>query len=209
MMTAITKKRMPGTEHPIDNRTLVERCRSGDAAAWRRIVQQYAALVHSVPVRYGLSQSEVEDIAQEVFIALAQGLNQLEDADRLPAWLLTTARRHTWRAMQKRRHEAPATASDLAELDLPAAQPIGSSPPSVNDLFAGWARQEIIDQGFSRLAERCRVLLQLIFLDPAEPSYDRIAELLSIAKGSIGPTRNRCLQQLRSILEGLGYRHAE
>jgi DNA-directed RNA polymerase specialized sigma24 family protein len=42
-------------------------------------------------------------------------------------------------------------------------------------------------------------------LDASEPSYEEISERLGIPKGSIGPTRNRCLQQLRSILEGMGF----
>jgi DNA-directed RNA polymerase specialized sigma24 family protein len=46
--------------------------------------------------------------------------------------------------------------------------------------------------------------LLLLFLDHTEPSYDEISEQLGLPKGSIGPTRNRCLQQLRTILEGLG-----
>ena len=57
--------------------------------------------------------------------------------------------------------------------------------------------------------ERCRSLLTLVFLTASEPSYDDIAAQLGIPKGSIGPTRNRCLQQLRAILEGLGFGHAQ
>jgi DNA-directed RNA polymerase specialized sigma24 family protein len=55
------------------------------------------------------------------------------------------------------------------------------------------------------LNARCRRLLTLLFLDPDEPSYEEISAQLGIPKGSIGPTRNRCLQQLRLALEGLGF----
>jgi RNA polymerase sigma factor (sigma-70 family) len=192
--------------HPAhDAQTLVTRCRAGDATAWQLIVKEYAALVHSVPVRYGLSQPEVEDVAQEVFFALAQGLHALEDADRLPAWLLTTARRYTWRALQQRRREAPAVGADVAESDLAAGRLLAAAPPTISELFAGWARQELLAHSFNSLGDRCRLLLSLIFLDADEPSYEAIAERLAIPKGSIGPTRNRCLQQLRAILTGLGY----
>jgi len=44
-----------------------------------------------------------------------------------------------------------------------------------------------------------------MFLDPVEPSYEEIGQRLGIPKGSLGPTRNRCLEQLRNILEGLGF----
>jgi DNA-directed RNA polymerase specialized sigma24 family protein len=73
------------------------------------------------------------------------------------------------------------------------------------ELLEGWHRQEVLAAGFARLGERCRTLLTLIFLDQEEPSYDDVSAQLGIPKGSIGPTRNRCLQQLRSLLEGLGF----
>ncbi len=57
----------------------------------------------------------------------------------------------------------------------------------------------------TRLQARCRTLLTMLFLDEQEPSYDDIAANLEIPKGSIGPTRTRCLQQLREILAGLGF----
>ncbi len=51
------------------------------------------------------------------------------------------------------------------------------------------------------LDDRCRRLVLALFFDPVEPSYDRIAQCLCIPKGSIGPTRSRCLAKLRLLLE--------
>ena len=185
---------------------LVEQCLRGEAGAWQRLVERYARLVHSVPVRHGLSAAEVDDVGQEVFVALAQSLHQIEDPERLPAWLLTTARRFSWRALQKRQRESPSADGDLSEMELPVNAHIMFGPtPSINDLLAGWSRQETLEQGLALLPERCRNLIALIFLDPAEPSYEEISSALAIPKGSIGPTRNRCLQQLRAILEELGF----
>jgi RNA polymerase sigma factor (sigma-70 family) len=194
----------------LTNQELIERCRHGDALAWQRLVQRYARLVHSVPVRYGLMPSEVDDIGQEVFLALAQQLHQLVDPESLPAWLLTTARRASWRAMQKRNQEQPLSAIDLTAATVQdTLQPVGARVPSMQELLQGWQRQEALTQGFATLGERCRELLTLIFLDEREPSYDEISDLLGVAKGSIGPSRNRCLQQLRTILEGLGFSAGE
>jgi RNA polymerase sigma factor (sigma-70 family) len=187
------------------NIELVQRCLRGDAMAWQQLVQHYAPLVHSVPVRYGLPPAEVEDVGQEVFVALAQGLHQLEDPERLSGWLLTTARRITWRVLQRRRQEQPASAADVAETDHAPQHTLITPAPSMQALLTGWQRQEALHAGLTRLSERCRDLLTRIFLDPAEPSYDEISRQLGLPKGSIGPTRNRCLQQLRTILEGLGY----
>lgn len=192
------------------NQELIDRCRHGEAAAWQRLVQRYARLVHSVPVRYGLTPSEVDDIGQEVFLALAQQLHQIVDPESLPAWLLTTARRASWRILQRRKQEQPLSAVDLSEAQAEETfKPIGAHAPSMQQLLQGWQQQEALAQGLAALGERCRDLLTMIFLDQGEPSYDDISSRLAIPKGSIGPTRNRCLQQLRAILEGLGFSGSE
>jgi RNA polymerase sigma factor (sigma-70 family) len=187
------------------NAAWVERCLHGDAEAWRQLVEHYTPFVLRVAFQHSLSRSEAEDIGQDVFLALAQNLHSLQDPARLPGWLLTTTRRLCWRAVQTRRRELLPDEADLA--DLPAERPLRplySALPSVNELLESWERQEMISLGMGRLNERCRRLLSLLFLAPDEPSYDEIAAQVNLPKGSIGPTRNRCLQQLRQLLDSLG-----
>ncbi|MCC6166848.1 MAG: sigma-70 family RNA polymerase sigma factor [Caldilineaceae bacterium] len=186
--------------------TLVRRCLQGSAEAWRDLVERYSRLVHAVPARYGLSSAEVDDVGQEVFLALAQNLHRIEDPERLPGWLVTTARRMTWRIVQQRKRESPGAEADLMDGETLAAEPVTVvRVPSMHDLLMGWERQRVLAVGMERLGDRCRDLLTLLFLDLSEPSYDSISVQLGLPKGSIGPTRNRCLEQLRSILEGLGF----
>ena len=209
----------------IDNHDLIARCRRGDNRAWQQLVQHYARLVHSIPVSYGLTAVEVDDVGQEVFLALAQGLAQLDDPQSLPAWLMTTARRCSWRTLQRRKRETTLAEGDLALTEFSVGgsgwggqsaaaapmviQPLSRPLPSMAELLQGWEQQELLAAGLARMGERCRTLLTLIFLDPTEPSYDEISSRLDMPKGSIGPTRNRCLQQLRTILEGLGLQAQE
>src|SRR3954447_2455521 len=104
------------------NADLLRRCLAGDANAWQVIVRRYSRLVHSVPVRYGLSRPEAEDIGQEVFWALAQQMERIEDPERLGGWLLTTARRMSWRLIQQRRQEQPDAVADVAENETLSAR---------------------------------------------------------------------------------------
>lgn len=212
---------MDSTSDSLHNRNtsltqLVELCLHGEAQAWHELIRRYAKLVHSVPVRYGLSPMEVDDIGQEVFLILAQNLHQIEDPERLPSWLLTTARRATWRMIQKRRREHPSDAAELTDdsesglIPGVGAEPfgavLGTIAPSIHELLEGWNQQEALSYGLERLDGRCRELLMLLFLDQGEPSYDAISERLQMPTGSIGPTRNRCLRKLRFILESMGYK---
>lgn len=185
-----------------DTTSLVQRCLQGEMAAWSLLVARYARLVHAVPVRHGLTPQEVDDVGQDVFLALAQNLHTIEDPERLPGWLVTTARRITWRTLQRRRAEEPL---EHDESDGQAATPqhLIAPTPTANELLDTWNRQKMLTQAMDHLQPRCRQLLTLLFLVDDEPSYDDISAQLGIPKGSIGPTRNRCLQRLRAILQGL------
>ncbi len=193
------------TERIVEDAELVRRCRSGDAQAWQRLVEKYARLVHYISVRHGLAPQEVDDVGQEVFIALAQHINDIDQPERVSAWLSTTARRFSWRALQLRRREAIPVEADLADSDAVHRGVLFTKIPTMSELFADWATQESLQQAIQRLTDRCRELIYRLFLDPEEPSYDVVSQELQIPKGSIGPTRIRCLQQLRERLEELGY----
>lgn len=189
----------------MDNREILSRCQRGDACAWKQLVDHYARLVHSVPVRHGLAPDEVEDVAQDVFLALAKNLGQIENPDALPGWLATTARRLSWRAVQKQRRETPLEDDALSAVAESRADVVHiTQMPTFHALQRGWELQEILGQGMQHLGERCRDLLTMLFLLPTEPSYDEISQKLNISKGSIGPTRTRCLEKLREVLVGFG-----
>lgn len=182
---------------------LVQRCLHGDEEAWIEMVERYARLVHAIPARNGLPPTEVDDVGQEVFLALAQHLDEIEDPERLPAWLVTTARRATWRALQRRRQEEPVDLTEDEREESRPSSPLGKPIPTPEQLLAGWQTQETLQRAMERLNPRCRELLTLLFLDSSEPGYEEISKRLEMPKGSIGPTRNRCLQQLRAFMQDL------
>lgn len=182
---------------------LVQRCLRNDSRAWQALVERYARLVYSVAVRHGLTPDEVDDVGQEVFLALAQNLHAIADPERLPAWLATTARRLAWRVLQRRRAETTLE-PDADDESRPAAALV-SPLPTPEELLRGWHHQAALADAMRKLQPRCRELLALVFLDATEPSYEEISARLGLPKGSIGPTRNRCLEQLRALLTGMGF----
>jgi RNA polymerase sigma factor (sigma-70 family) len=134
---------------------------------------------------------------------LAQSLHEIEDPERLSGWLATTTRRFTWRALQRQRREQLVAPPNDADPPTSPALPSVSNF-TLDDLLNGWFRQEALEQALRQLSTRCQELLHLLFLDEQQPDYDEISRRLNIPKGSIGPTRNRCLQRLRSLLEEVG-----
>ncbi|MEM9655080.1 MAG: RNA polymerase sigma factor [Actinomycetota bacterium] len=63
----------------------------------------------------------------------------------------------------------------------------------------GAERRSLVREAFAKLTESCRELLSLMSADPPL-SYQQIAEVLDRPIGSLGPTRQRCLADLRNHL---------
>src|SRR5215475_8268691 len=72
---------------PVNERALVERCRSGDEGAFRELVDQYKDLVFGVIARAVQDRSRAEDLAQEVFLRIHRGLPYFRGEARLSTWI--------------------------------------------------------------------------------------------------------------------------
>jgi|SRR5215213_5785106 len=174
---------------------LVLACRRGDQLAWEKLIRRYQRLIFAIPLRAGLDEDEAAEIFQDVFTTLFQKLNDIEEPDRLQAWLVTTARRKTWRAILK------AQANPSSDAELSDATAIRDEAPLPDEQLFSLEEQHRIRTAVSLLDERCRTLLEMLFYRAAPPSYAEIAAALGIPEGSVGPTRARCLGKLLRMLE--------
>jgi len=174
------------------DRDLIRACRTGDARAWERLLDKYERLVFSISLNYGLTTDDAADVTQITFTILLQNLNTLPDEMRLSAWLATVARRHTWRLLARNRREAVNPDEDLA-----GNETLGG----IVDNRERWELAEWLNHGLSLLDERCRQLLLALYFDAEQPSYAQVADQLNMPVGSIGPTRARCLEQMKRNLD--------
>ena len=180
-------------QHQSDQ-ALLQACRRGDAQAWETLLKTYERLVFSIALRYGLSQDDAADIVQLTFTILLESLDNLADDSRLAPWLATVAKRHTWRLLKRRERQDVNEAEDLAD----SAMLLAHIDP---DFTRHWAILDWLNYGLTHLDQRCQQLLSALYLDERQPSYAEVATLLQMSVGSIGPTRARCLERLRQILQ--------
>ncbi len=170
---------------------LIQACRGGDARAWERLLDKYERLVYSIPLNYGLSADDAADVTQITFSILLQSLDALREDSRLAPWLATVARRHTWRALAGHRRQAVDPSTDISE---------DENLEGTADHWERWEQAEWLNQALNLLDERCRKLLLALYFDSEASSYSQIAARLKMPVGSIGPTRARCLEQMRRRL---------
>ena len=76
---------------------LVRACQRGDEDAWEQLITRYRRLVYTIPRRAGLDDDLAAEVFQRVFITLLESIDRIEQPARISTWLVTTARRETWR----------------------------------------------------------------------------------------------------------------
>jgi RNA polymerase sigma factor (sigma-70 family) len=183
-----------GSPEPLPS--LVARAADGDEAAWAQIVDRFTNLLWSIGRSYRLDAADITDVMQTTWLLLLENLGKLRDPDRLGGWLATTARHECLRVVRRTRREAPTWTDDALDV-------VDGSAP-IDQLLLDGERDAALWRCFEQLSARCRQLLRVLMA--SEPkSYAEISEALGVPVGSIGPTRMRCLAQLREIASGSGY----
>ena len=177
-----------------DVEQLVRDAAAGDQAAWNRLVERFNGLVWAVVRAHRLAGADASDVVQTTWLRLVEHLDRLQDPERVGAWLATTARRECLRTLRVSARILPTETELLPDPGTDA--PLGAALLSQERDRALW-------EAFGGLSERCQALLRLLVTDPP-PSYEDVGAALDMPIGSIGPTRQRCLERLRGLAETAG-----
>ena len=161
---------------------------AGDQRAWDELVARFNRLVWSVARGNGLGREDAAEVVQSTWLHLVEHLDRIEDPERLAGWLVTTARRESYRVLRLSSRTSPTEEEVLEQLPSPA--------PDVGTALLTAERDRALWAALGRLGARCQELLRLLVSDPPMP-YEAISAALGMPIGSIGPTRARCLDRLR------------
>ena len=170
---------------------LVSMCLNGDALAWETLITRYRRLIYSLPVRFGFGSADAADVFQAVCLKLIEHLHQIKDETKISAWLVTTTTRQCLHLRSLKFRETD-TGEDFDEQPDPA--------DNLEELRILTEQQQAIREAVDQLAARCRSLIEILYFDPRQLSYEDISAQMGIPVASIGPTRARCLDKLRTIL---------
>lgn len=188
-------------EQPLD--TLVAGALDGHAAAWDALVHRLQRVVWKAVNMLTTDPMVRDDAFAATWLRLAERLDTIREPEKLPGWLTTTARNEVRQIVRRRDRQhrslteswgSSTNAADLAE-SLPGDEP---------DLDAAVLADEqsaVVRAAFHRLDDGCRELITVLVLtDPPLP-YDEASAVLGRPVGSLGPSRRRCLDKMRALLE--------
>jgi RNA polymerase sigma factor (sigma-70 family) len=168
---------------------LVTRARKGDQQAWDSLVERYAPLIWSICRRYRLDRADAEDVGQRIWLQFVNHLDAIRDPAAVPGWLTTTTKRECGRVVRATR--GPQAAGQLLDETVADRQ----TTTAEQELLAA-ERHAALHQAFTCLSPSRQQLMAMLIQDPPVP-YTEISARLGIPVSSIGPTRRRCMDQIR------------
>jgi len=180
-----------------DDTRLVKECLSGNEEAWSLLIDKYKALIYSIPVKYNLSWQEAADVFQATCTELLVRLPELREPRALPKWLMQVAHHECQRL--KRMNQR--VVSRDAEPNLLEPQ----IPPIAESLMQQTQEEQMLREAMKVLTPQCRRLVELLFFETPSRPYTEVAAQLGLAVGSIGFTRQKCIERLRRQLTELGF----
>jgi len=161
----------------------------GDEAAWGAIVDEFAVTIWHWARSFGLGIDDAEDVSQVVWFKLKDQGDTIRDPRRLAGWLAATTKNEALAA--KRRFDRTIG----FEFDaLEASAVIVDDRPGPDDVLLVDETRRRIARAYEGLSAACRELLALCW---SGLTTGAIAETIGRPTGSVGPTRQRCLQALR------------
>jgi RNA polymerase sigma-70 factor (ECF subfamily) len=184
--------------------SLLDAVRLRDEEAWHRLTQIYGATVYRWCRRAGLQATDAADVVQEVFFAVAGGIDQFRAdraGDTFRGWLWTIFRSKLIDHFRRRKREA---------------QGIGQqSGPSPIDVLASLDESTISGDAGDETALVVRRALAAIERDFSGPTWQafwrsvvldqrtgEIAAALKLTPGAVCMARSRVLRRLRETLHG-------
>jgi RNA polymerase sigma-70 factor (ECF subfamily) len=187
--------RIPMSDFDLDTQ-LVERCTSGEEAAWEDLVRIHTRRVYSICLRFTGRESEAQDLTQDVFLRVFRSLRSFRAGEgSFVVWLTRLTRNLLIDNYRRTKLER---ATDSIEDQLPVletASGMGSRPDTV---LAGREASELIQAGLARLSPDLRETV--ILRDLQELEYREIAEVLNIPEGTVKSRLNRGRAELARVL---------
>lgn len=175
---------------------LVERCLSGQDAAWEDLVKAHSRRVYSICYRFTNSDAESQDLTQDVFLRVFKNLRSFRSGEGLFVVWLTRLTRNLLIDHYRRTRLERATdslddhAATLEETTAMTARPEG--------MLAGREASELLQAALEKLSPELRETV--ILRDVEEMEYREIAQVLNVPEGTVKSRLNRGRAELARIL---------
>ena len=175
---------------------LVERCMSGEESAWEDLVKVHTRRVYSICYRFTGSDTEAQDLTQEVFLRIFRNLKSFRAGEgSFQVWLGRLTRNLLIDHYRRTRGER---ATESIEEQLPMLEERTAMSARTDGMLAGREASELLQKALEKLSPELRETV--ILRDLEELEYKEIAQVLQVPEGTVKSRLNRGRAELARVL---------
>jgi RNA polymerase sigma factor (sigma-70 family) len=156
-------------EYMLGEQELIDGCRKGDRSFQRALYDRFSRKMLVVCLRYSKSSAEAEDILQEAFVKVFQGIKDFRQESKLETWITRIMVNTALNAQRKKLYLFPMV--DVEDTNL-TEEEVSVTGMNVQDLL------EMIQS----LPQGCQVVFNMFAIEGY--SHKEIADMLGISEGT-------------------------
>lgn len=174
----------------LNDKRLAAQVAQGDRRAFATLVDTYGPKVHGLVRRHVASESDAEDVTQEIFVELYRSIGGFRGASSLSTWVYRVALNHCLKHQQRR---PPAT--------LPFEDALRARADDRPGPAQAAASRELGDQVQAALGHLSPEHRQVVVLHELQDlTYQECAQILQIPVGTVKSRLSNAIRRLRTSL---------
>ena len=182
---------------------LVKQVLAGDDLAYAVLVERYRARVFSTATRFARNRSELDDLAQDIFIRIWKGLKTYRADAPFEHWLMTVSVRTCYDFLRKHRKRRE---REVLVDEMPSVSMSGDGMFSGDSSDEKQRRQreawEVVQGLMEKLNEKEQLVITLMELE--EKSVKEVASLTGWSESNVKVRAFRARNRMREIFEKQG-----
>ena len=168
----------------------------GDSASFEPLVQKYSPRVFATARRYARRESEIEDIAQEVWLKAFDKLNTFRAEAPFEHWLMRMTVRTCYDFLRNHKRNRESTFSDLTESEEDWLERFRAQPETAS--ADADAAKLLVERVMEKLSPQARLVITLLEIE--DRSVKEIAELTGWSVPLVKVRAFRARAEMRKII---------
>jgi RNA polymerase sigma-70 factor (ECF subfamily) len=182
-----------------DDLALVHASKSGDLAAFEKLVKRYDHKLFRIAQHLTHNREDAEDVVQEPFLKAFLHLGQFREDAKFSTWLIRIATNQSLMMLRKRRPTREVSIdNDFQSDDGNLPIDVADWAPNPEELYRATELREILGSILQKLGPGLRVVF--VLRDIEEFSLEQTAEVLELSVAAVKARSFRAQLQLREQL---------
>jgi RNA polymerase sigma-70 factor (ECF subfamily) len=185
-----------------EEKALIERCKTGDLAAFNELVKKYEKQVYNFAYRLTGNYDDANDIAQDAFLRVYNAIGGFRGDASFTTWLFRITTNVFLDERKRARAHPHSSLDEYMELEESSvARQIEDPSPTPQVLTEEKERGQILESAIRSLPEYQRAMVVLYHTQ--QKSYEEIAEIMNLPIGTVKSRLNRARLSLKEKLTPL------